>query len=189
MSVSPSPSPPPDPLPYSFPWEGLADVGRFLFVMATGFVVCIIVLIPIGWWSSVSDAIRSVLEALPLGDAVATQPFEHGMPILVGFLTALLVAGAIYGVTRWRIRSLRAYIYGGNTLVQPFTVSMIRTVAIFGGLTLIPVVAVVAGGKDLRDEPEYTFTGPLWPILIIGCWLVYSWVGMAKVHNRGVGPG
>jgi hypothetical protein len=155
--------------------------------MATGFVVCMIVTIPLGWWSSASDALRSLLEALPLGDAVATSPAENGNPLLVGLLAAVLVGLAALGTTRWRIRSVRGYIFGGSTFVQPLTVSLIRTVTIFAGITLVPIAAVIASGKDLREEPAHTFTGPLWPILIVLCWLAYSWVGLARVHNRELG--
>lgn len=181
------PSPDRPRLPFSFEWNDLPGPTRALFTFATGLVVCIILLVPLGWWSSAADALRSLLEALPLGSAVATTPAQDGAPALIAIGSLLVVAAAIWGATRWRVRSVHGYVYGGSTFVQPFTVSMIRTVTIFGGLTLVPILAVIASGKDLREAPEHTFTGPAWPVLIVLSWLAYSWVGLAKVHNRELG--
>ena len=151
-------------------------------VIGTG--LALIVLLPLGWWSASSEALRSTLEALPLGSAVATEPAANGNPVVVCLLATLLVVLAIWLSTRWRMHSVRAYIYGGNTFVQILSVGFIRTVAIFGGVTLVPVLGFIASGTDLRREPLYTFTGPVWPLIVVACWLAFTYVDLRRSYER-----
>jgi hypothetical protein len=163
--------------------EELLANHRIVAGAVAGIVVMAIVLIPLGWWSSAAEALRSMLEALPLGSAVATTPAEHGNPALISLLAAGLVAAVIVAASRWRLRSMRAYIYGGGTFAQLFCVGLLHTVAIFGGVTLIPVLGVIAAGTDLREEPASTFTGPLWPLLVVGCWVAFTYAGLQRLYR------
>jgi hypothetical protein len=63
---------------------------------------------------------------------------------------------------------------------------MVRTVVIFGGLTLIPILGVIAAGTDLREEPGYTFTGPVWPLLVLVAWAAYNYATLRRLHDRVV---
>jgi hypothetical protein len=164
--------------------EDLLETHRVLASAVTGLVVAVILLVPLGWWSSAAAGLRSVLEALPLGSAVATSPAEHGNPALVSALVAGVVAVAIWGTSAWRVRSVRAYLYGGATFVQIFSVGLLHTVAIFGGITLVPITGVIAAGTDLREEPGYTFTGPVWPLLVVACWIAFTYGSLRRVYSE-----
>jgi hypothetical protein len=169
------------------PGPALEDVLanlRFIASAVAGVVVMIIVLLPAGWWSSASGTLRSALEALPLGSAVATTPGDHGNPALISTLAAAAVAIAIWGTSRWRLRSVRSYIDGEITFAQLFVVGMVHTLAIFAGLTLIPVLGVIAAGADLRQEPAHTFTGPVWPVLVAGCWAAFTYAGLRRLYRE-----
>lgn len=178
-------SAPERPLPG--PTIHLARAARWIAIPLAGAAVLAILLIPAGWWSAASTPLRSILEALPFGDAVATEPFQRGNPVLVSLVAAVVVGLAIWGVSRWRIRSVRNYLYGGNTFVQIFTVGLIRTVVIFGGIALVPVLGAIADGVDLRDDPDYTFTGPIPPLIVIACWIVFTYVDLRRVYAREAG--
>lgn len=178
--TEPRPFPGPDP-------NALTGAAHAALIVGLGVAVLSILLIPAGWWSAASPALREVLEALPLGGAVATSPDEHGKPLLISFLALLLVGLAIWATTQWRTASMRNYVHGGNTFVGVFTVGMIRTATIFGGLTLVPILGYVAAGTDLREEPGYTFTGPVWPFLVIGCWTAFTFFDLRRAHARETG--
>lgn len=176
------------PLPFPGPDPGaIKGAAHLALILGLGVVVLSILLIPAGWWAAAAPALRELLEALPLGDAVATSPEEHGKPLLISFLALLLVGLAIWATTRWRTASMASYVHGGNTFVGVFTVGMIRTATIFGGLALVPNLGYVAAGTDLREEPGYTFTGPLWPFLVVGCWVVFTYYDLRRAHARETG--
>ncbi len=162
----------------------VSGVGQKAAVLIAGAGALIMLFLPFGWWSSATSAIRAVLEALPLGSAVAVTPAEHGNPWLVAALTGLFVLFAIFAASGWRLGAMRGYLYGGTDFMILFFIGLIRTVAIFGGLTLVPVVAVIAAGTDLREEPSYTFTGPVWPILVVLAWCAFDFVTLQRLHDR-----
>jgi hypothetical protein len=106
------------------------------------------------------------------------------MVVVVVFV--ILVGLAIWGTSAWRLASMRSYVLSGNTFANVFFVGMVRTVVIFGGLTLIPILGVIAAGADLREEPGYTFTGPVWPLLVLVAWAAYNYATLRRLHDRVV---
>jgi hypothetical protein len=162
----------------------LAGMAKAIAIVALGFAIVAIILIPAGWWSDAASTLRSVLEALPLGNAVAETPKESGNPIFVAALAAVVVGLAIWGTSEWRKRSVHKYLYGGNTFVQIFAVGMLRTAVIFGGITLVPILGYIAAGTDLTEDPNNTFTGPVWPIVVVICWTAFTWVGLRRLVDR-----
>ncbi len=159
-------------------------IGEKAAVALAGAATLLMLLLPLGWWSSAELRVRDVPRALPLGSAVAVTPAEHGNPWLVAALTALVVAIAILGASAWRLVTLRGYLYGGTEFVYTFGAGFVRAVAIFGGLTLIPIVAVISAGTDLREDPSWTFTGPVWPVLVVLTWCGFDYVTLQRLHDR-----
>jgi hypothetical protein len=156
--------------------------GRFV----AGIAVLLLLLLPAGWWGSAAPALRTVLEALPLGGAVAVRPAQDGDPLLVAALALAFLGLAIWAASRWRRSSVREYLYGGNTFVGAYSVGMIRTVVIFGGLALVPNLAYIAHGTDLREDPVNTFTGPVWPLIVVTAWGIYTFVTLRRVYDREI---
>lgn len=162
----------------------LTGTALMIAYLATGAAIVLVILIPMGWWSEASGTLRDLLEALPFGGAVADEPSERGNPVLIGVLAGVAVAAAILAATRWRRRAARDYLTGSVSIVQLYAISVARTVAIFGGITLVPILVVIARGNDLRDEPETTFTGPIPVVVVLVVWAVYSYFGLSRLVAR-----
>jgi hypothetical protein len=182
--IPPPEEPPLDLLSGFDPFEAFVGIASFLAYLATGVVIVLIILIPLGWWSEASGTLRDVLETLPFGGAVADEASERGNPVLIGILAAIPVLATIVAATLWRRRAAREYVYGGFTYVQLYAVSVVRTVVIFGGITLVPILVVIARGNDLREEPKTTFTGPIPVVVVLAAWAAYSYFGLGRLVRR-----
>ena len=130
-----------------------------------------------------ASAIRAVARGVATRLRGGSDSGEHGNPWLIAALTALVVAIVILATSAWRLASLRGYLYGGTEIVYS-SGGFVRAVAIFGGVTLIPIVAVVAAGTDLREDPSWTFTGPVRPVLVVLTWCGFDYVTLQRLHDR-----
>jgi hypothetical protein len=138
-------------------------------------------LLAIEIWMRADDALRPLLEALP-GNAVAETAEEHGNPVLIGVLTAATVLGAAIGLSWWRRGLIREYLRGELRYPALLGASLVRMTVIVLGIALIPVLAAIADGADLREgDPEGTLFDAAWRPLVAGAGLlVFTYLGLRR---------
>jgi hypothetical protein len=151
---------------------GIATVVLFLFLVGVGYSI----------WAEAAAGLRSVLEALPLGDAVAENRREDGRPVLVAALTALPVLAVIVGLTRWRHELVQRHLDGRLGIGALFAVSLVRMAAMVFGIGLVAVVASIAAGEDLVKDAEDGSLTRAWQLLVAGAGCAaFAWFGLRLI--------
>jgi hypothetical protein len=161
---------------------GRGRLERAAGAVATGLLFLFLVGVGYSIWAEAATALRSALEALPLGDAVAENRRQDGRPVLVAALAAVPVLAVIVGITRWRHELVRAHLDGKLGIGALFAVSVIRMAAMVFGLGLVAVVASIAGGEDLVKDAQDGSLTKAWQILLAGAGCAaFAWFGLRLV--------
>lgn len=155
-------------------WLGIAMYAS----VAVGIVCSIAVMI--GWWAGMHETLRSILGSSPISGAIADTPHGDGSPVaaVIGTLIALVVVMiAISVARRWIANRCAVGEIPGSAL---FGITLLRTCVAVAGLTLVPIVAAMATGQDLRrNQQEFWQGDPLIPgavpiLLLVASIIIFS---------------
>jgi hypothetical protein len=166
------------------PEEAASTAGGslgLLALIALGLAGLMALVLTVEMWKRADGVLRPMLEALP-GDAVAESADEHGSPLLIAVLVGSLVLGCCVALSRWRRGLIGDYLRGEQSYSVLLGASIVRMVAIIGGVSLIPILAAIADGADLRAEPDNgTVLDAAWRFVVAGAGLaVFTYLGLGR---------
>lgn len=168
------------------PLDMVTGIG-FVAVYAAGLAALFLTLfVPLALWVETDGFWRPILEALPLGEAVADRPGEDGNPVLIGILTAVPVLAVIAALTLWRRGLVRRYLAGRLSYGPLLSSSIVRMFAILMGLPLVFMLASMATGADIesRGPESNALFGPWQLAVFVAGLLAFSYFGLSRRINK-----
>jgi hypothetical protein len=161
-----------------------------VFALVALVVVGFFALAPlIGLWARADEPLRSIMEALPLGDAVAETTREDGNPGLIAALAGIPLIAFVIGSGLYRRGLIRRQLRGEVAGSSVTAVTWGRAVLVAAWASLVPVLAAMAAGRDLEaggvneDSPFDAWWA--WAIALVLWGLVAVWDDR-RAHERVV---
>ena len=168
-------------MPRSSTALSMADNPGLVAIIVAGIIGLATLYIAVVWWLDAAGTVRPILQHSPLAGAVADTPEESGSPLVVAIVLGVIWVAAMVFVSKWRRRVALRCAQGELGRAALFGSSLLRTLVLVGGITLLPAAAAIAQGQDL-ENPGEGFLVDLWPlaIVLIGIGL-YTVISAGKV--------
>ena len=174
-----------DVLGYStMPFDLKGNLALIAFVGA-GVLAIGTLIVTATWWMAADGTLRTVLENSPLSGTVAQSPGESGSPLLAVGVVGILAIAVLVAISRWRRRLAMRSARGEGSHAVFMAVSLLRTVVLIGGLTLLPVVGGIAAASDLEAGSDPTALASLWQVAIVAIVVTaYTFVSAGRVWEQ-----
>jgi hypothetical protein len=161
-------------------------IGRVLLAILLVIVAFFAAAPLMSLWAGADGTLRPILEAMPFGDAVAERPKQSGDPLLVAVVAAIPLLAFVIGSGLWRRTLIRKELNQEipSSVVTAVTYVRIAIIAVWVGL--IPVLAAMADGRDLRASgTEDDFFSAWWAWLIaLAIWVAIASWDDDRAHER-----